>query len=210
MKLKKTTAVATLAIVLFIFLSQGCATLQQIGQVFANLQRLKFKLENVSGFTLAGITIGDKRRLGDFSIQDAASLLLGFRSRSLPARFTLNVAAINPNTGSGGTGQTVSTLTRFSWRLLIDDQPTIEGDIEKPIEIPGTGQSTIIPLAMEIDLYRFFAAGGYQNLIDLALALGGAEGRATRLALDAQPEVSTPLGPITYPGRIVIVDKEFR
>jgi hypothetical protein len=30
------------------------------------------------------------------------------------------------------------------------------------------------------------------------------------VALDAQPSVSTPLGDITYPERIIIASKEFR
>jgi hypothetical protein len=33
---------------------------------------------------------------------------------------------------------------------------------------------------------------------------------AARIAFDAQPTVTAPLGGITYPGRITIVDQEFR
>ncbi len=116
----------------------------------------------------------------------------------------------NPNDGSGGTTRTVSTLTRFDWRLLIDDQPTVSGGIDKPLEIPGTGQTTVIPLRLELDLYEFFGSHGYDDLLNLALALGGRHGDISRVALDALPSVSTPLGDITYPERITIVSKEFR
>jgi hypothetical protein len=120
------------------------------------------------------------------------------------------VEARNPNNGSGGSTRTISTLTRFDWRLLIDDQPTISGGIDKPLEIPGSGQSTIIPLRLELDLYEFFGNHGYDDLLNLALALGGKRGDISRVALDVQPSVSTPLGEITYPERITIVSKEFR
>ncbi len=62
-------------------------------------------------------------------------------------------------------------------RRLIDDKPTITGNMDSPVEIPGTGQESVIP---------------------------------SRLSLDAQPTVSMPLGPITYPGRATIISAEFR
>ena len=95
-------------------------------------------------------------------------------------------------------------------RLLIDGTPTVIGNIDQAIEIPGTGRNTVIPIRMTIDLYEFFAAKGYEGLLNLALALGGAERDPARVALDAQPTVTTPLGPIVYPGRITIIDAEFR
>jgi hypothetical protein len=47
-------------------------------------------------------------------------------------------------------------------------------------------------------------------LYELALAVGGANQDGSRLSLDAQPRVSTPYGTITYPGRLTIVNAEFR
>lgn len=197
-------------IILSVFLLQGCATLNEIFRTLTNLKQLQFRLEGIGDFSLAGIRISEKSQLRDFSVADGIQLLASFRSRRLPARFLLNVEALNPNDGSGGSTRTISTLTRFDWRLLIDDQPTISGGIDKPLEIPGTGQSTIILLRLELDLYEFFGNHGYDDLLNLALALGGQRGDISRVALDAQPSVSTPLGDITYPERITIVSKEFR
>ena len=177
---------------------------------FANLKRLKFRLGAISDFTLAGVEIGHISRLENFNIADGMQLLAAFRNRRLPARFLLNVEARNPNDGTGGTPRTVSTLTRFDWRLLIDDKSTISGGIDSPLEIPGTGQISTIPLRLEMDLYEFFGQRGYRDLLNLALALGGRGGDLSRVALDAQPGVSTPFGDITYPDRITIVSKEFR
>ena len=63
---------------------------------------------------------------------------------------------------------------------------------------------------MSIDLYEFFGNKGYEGLLNIALALGGMRRDPTRIALDAQPQVSTPLGPIVYPGRLTIISREFR
>jgi hypothetical protein len=198
------------AFMLSLFLLQGCATLGEIARSLTNLQRLKFRLEGIGNFSLAGVRIDRKSQLRDFTIADGIQLLAAFRGKRLPASFVLNVEARNPNDGSGGSTKTISTLTRFDWRLLIDDQPTISGGIDKPLEIPGSGQSTIIPLRLELDLIEFFGDHGYEDLLNLALALGGKSGDISRVALDAQPSVSTPLGEITYPERVTIVSKEFR
>lgn len=188
----------------------GCATLTEMAGALSNLQRLKFRVAGVSGFTVANISLSGKQQITDFGLMDGINLLAGYNRKKLPAGFTLNIKALNPNDGTGGSPQTTSTLTSFEWRLLIDDKPTVSGNIEKPIEIPGTGQSAVIPLEINLDLMEFFGEKGYNDLLNLALALGGAQSDISRLAIDAQPRVSTPLGEITYPGRIIIVSKEYR
>jgi len=115
-----------------VLLFQGCATLGEIARTLTSLKNLQFRLDDISDFSLAGIGIGPKSQLGDFTLADGIQLLAAFRNRRLPASFLLNVEARNPNDGTGGSTRTVSTLTRFDWRLLIDDRPTISGGIDKP------------------------------------------------------------------------------
>lgn len=196
-------------ILLSITMLWSCASINKITQTLTNLQRLQFKLQNVNGFTLSGVNLSNKKSISDFSITDGLKLTQAFTGKSLPSRFVVNVEAKNPNDGTGGSKLTSATLTSFDWQLYIDDVPTIKGNIDKPIEVPGTGQSTIIPIAIDIDLYKFFKERGYQDLINLALAIGGVDGSAARLKLDAKPTVQTDFGPIEYPGRITIVDKQF-
>ncbi len=185
----------------------SCTVLQNMGQAVTNLARTKFKLDGLSGFTLLGIPLSGKQSI---SIEDGLKLLPAFRDKSFPASFNLNVAAINPNDSTGGAPGATATLRNFAWTLLIDSVQTISGDIAQPVSIPGTGQTVIIPLQMNLDLYKFFADKGYQGLLNLALALGGANPQLKRVQLQAQPTIDTRLGPITYPGKITIVDSEFR
>ena len=188
----------------------SCKQLTDIQRAITNLSRCQFKLSSVDNFELMGVRLSSKRSVSDFSLTEGARLAAGFASGSFPARFTLNVAARNPNDGSGGTAQTAATLTSFAWTLILDDKTTIRGNIENPIEIPGTGQQTIIPLTMDLDLAKFFKDKGYESVANLALALGGVQGSPARVTLRAKPTISTPLGNITYPGEIDIIDKEFR
>lgn len=206
-KKSKVLLIPALSVMLLL---QGCAVMNEIAGTFASLKRLQFRLGAISDFTLAGIRVSRISSLESFTVADGLRLLAAFRNRSLPARFLLQVEARNPNDGTGGSPRTVSTLTRFDWRLLIDDRPTISGGIDAPLEIPGTGDVSFIPLGIELDLYEFFGHKGYEDILRLALALGGQDNDITRVALDAQPGVSTPFGEITYPDRITIISREFR
>jgi hypothetical protein len=206
---RKTIALAVLAASCLLLL-QSCAMLQDMATALTNLQRLRFKLGAVNDFRLLGISLSGKSRLNQFSVLDGVRLLNAFRTKSLMADFVLNVLAVNPNDGTGGSPKTVSTLSSLECRLLIDNVPTVSGNIERAVEIPGTGQESIIPIRLSLDLFQFFANKQYEDIINLALAVGGANQDGSRLSLDAQPRVSTPYGTITYPGRLTIVNAEFR
>lgn len=188
---------------------EGCKQFSDLTKTFTNLKRLQFKLTSVSDMSLSGVNISRVKGVKDLSTMDVIKLTGNVAQKRLPADFTLNVAASNPNDGTGGSTQTSSTLTSLNWRLYIDETETVRGDINSPIKVPGTGSSVNIPLGISLDLYKFFGSQGYDKLLNLALAIGGAGSSPARLKLDAQPTVTTPFGPISYPGRITIVDKEW-
>jgi len=189
---------------------QSCATLDQMASVIASLQRLRFKLSGVRDFRLLGLDISGKSKLSEFSAMDALRMVESYRSKKLPVDFVVDVLAVNPNDGTGGTRRTTSTLTGLECRLLIDSKPTVTGNIDSPVEIPGTGQESVIPIRISLDLLEFFGDKRYEDLLQLALAIGGRSRSPSRLSFDAQPTVSTPIGPMTYPGRITIISTEFR
>ena len=178
-------------------------------QTLTNLSRLQFKLGNVNNFTIGGVNISGKSKFQDFSALEIINLTSTLTSGKFPVSFVLNVDAKNPNDGTGGYPKTNATLQSFAWRLKIDDKQTISGDIGNPLTVPGTGESIAIPLTMEMDLLNFFNNNGLESLINLALALGGQQGSSSRLTLLAKPTVSTPIGNISYPGELTIVDSRF-
>ncbi|MDZ4744632.1 MAG: hypothetical protein SGJ05_01370 [bacterium] len=197
-------------LILAVGLLTACSTVSDITNALSSISRLQFKLGNVNNFRLAGVDVSRISDPSKLSISDGIALGHAFAKRSLVASFTLNVDAKNPNTGVSGTRQTLVTLNDLDWRMLIDDKQTISGHLGRPFDIPGSGQTVPVPLDMSLDLYSFFADKGYEGILNLALAIGGQQGSAARIKLDAMPTVGTPFGPIVYPNRIVIVDKEFR
>lgn len=194
-----------------VFMLFGCAQVKQISEALTNLQRLQFRLGRVHDFRLAGVDLSTKASVSDFSpVGDGLKLLDAFRSKTLPSEFILELEVRNPNDGTQGSSSVPATLAGLEFRLLIDDQPTVSGQLDREVEIPATGKITIVPIRISLDLYEFFGNRGYDQVINLALALGGKNGSSSRLKLDAKPSVRTKFGLLTYPGRITIVDREFR
>jgi hypothetical protein len=196
------------ALIAFVHLS-GCAALQQMQDALANLRRLQFKLDSVAPGALAGVDLSKINEPANITLQDGLKLASAFSQKSLLLSWTLNVAAKNPNDGTGGSPQRTATLSSLAWTLKIDETETISGDISQPIDIPGTGQVAIIPLEMSLDLYTFFGERGYKEVLNLALAIAGKKGSAARLTLAAVPTISVAGKNLEYPGELNIVDKEF-
>lgn len=178
-------------------------------ETMVNLSRIKFKLGDVNNFTVNGINLSNKKSLSDFNAIEMLKLTDVFISGKMPASFTLNVEAKNPNDGTGGYPKTNATIKSFPWKLEIDNVETINGNISNPVSVPGTGEVTNIPLTMNIDLVKFFKDKGLENVLNLALTLGGQQGSSSKLSLYATPTVSSPIGDIKYPGELKIVDQSF-
>lgn len=192
-------------IIFLVLLNINCSIFQTI----SNLERLKFRLGTVNNLTLNGIVIADKSKLSDFTAIDLLKLSSAFAQGSIPINFILYVEAINPNDGTGSYANTDATIKSFAWRLLLDNRETISGNIAQPIVVPGRGETTKIPLEINLDLMKFFKDKNYESLINLALNLGGYGGSASKITLYAKPVISTLIGDLTYPQELKIVDFEF-
>lgn len=174
-----------------------------------NVSRLKFKLGKVDNFLLNGVSISDKKKFEDFNPIELLKISSAIARGELPVSFTLNVDAVNPNDGTSGYPRTNITLRSFPWRLLINNKETINGNIQNELSVPGTGETTVIPLGINLDLIKFFKDKDLNSIVNLALNLGGYGGSSSNLALLAKPVLSSPLGNITYPDELKIVNIQY-
>jgi len=189
--------------------STGCQAVKDAVGALGSFQKLQFKLGDPTGFQLAGVDISKLSEPSRLGIMDGAKLLKAFNSKALPVSFDLNVIAKNPNDGSSTTKSTNLFIKKFAWTLSIDDRTTINGVTNKRLMIPGTGQTETFPITMSLDLMKFFGDKGYDDLLNLAFAIGGVSGSSSRLKLTAKVTVETPLGDVTYPNDLTIVNTEF-
>jgi LEA14-like dessication related protein len=178
-------------------------------QTAVNVSRLKFKLDKVNNYTVSGIPVEGKRSIKDFSPFELLRITGNITKRTFPVSFIVNVSAKNPNDSTGGYPRTDIILKSFPFKLYIDDKETIDGNIDSPVSIPGTGEIVNIPVRIDVDLFRFFSDKDYKQLINLVFAIAGSNGYSSSIKLYAHPTVTTPFGDITYPGDLKIVSKEF-
>lgn len=181
-----------LPLVLLVPLLAGCAALQEV----ANLRHLDFGIDGVRGATLAGVDLSGVRSYDDLGALEGARIAAALTRGEAPLAFTLLVGAENPAENA-----VQARLVKLDWTLLLDGTETVSGVFNEERLIPP-GERAELPIALELDLVRFFGRNA-RDLVDLALALSG-EGHA-EVALRARPSVTTPLGPIAYPGELTIV-----
>ena len=139
----------------------GCSAYETI----VNLSRLKFRIDSIDNLELAGIPLKNKLSINDFSTLETMKLSTAFVRNTLPLTFTINVDAKNPNDGTGGYPRTNATIVSFPWRLFLDDKQTVTGNIGSEVAVPGSGETTKIPLKVTIDLVQFFKDKGYQGIL---------------------------------------------
>ncbi len=189
--------------------SEGCSSLSALGAL-TDIQHLQFKLGDVNNYRVDNIDISRLSEPSQIPPLDLARLGTSIARKSLPVSFRLNVLAKNPNDGAGRTQPTPLYLNRMEWTLVINDRTTITGVVNKELEIPGNGQTTTIPLDIQLDLFKFFNDKGLNDLLDLAFAMGGAKGSSANLQLLAKVAVRiSGVGVIEYPNQLTIVNHSF-
>ena len=197
---------------LLIMIIAGCNVINSILNTVSDLKNIEFKLGTVNNFHLANVNISDKRSISDVSVTDVLKLTQAVKNKSLPTNFTLNVLAKNPNTKNANSKQSNldAVMSNFDWILFIDNNETISGRVNTPVTIPQGGKTETIGVIIGLDLMKFFGNKGYDDIINLAMAIGGVNGSSSRLMLKIKPSISIAGFPISYPNYITVVDKEFR
>jgi hypothetical protein len=196
-----------ISIILFLLaLIIGCG----VYDTMVNISRLKFKLESVNDFKVAGIGINKKSKLEDFNTMDVLKLTQRLANNELPVSFRLNVEAKNPNSEGGMLSDPSIKIKSFPWTLYIEDKETINGNIDSPLVVPGKGESRIIGLNVEFNFLKFIRDKNLEKVANIILNIGGAKGSPSSLKLIAEPVLDTPAGEMKYPEPLTIISKEFR
>lgn len=187
---------------------QGCSLLKDL----SSMRNVEFRIGSISSVNIGGVSVLNKKKLTDFSVGETISIASQVASKSLPLSLTVHLEARNPNEGSDNavTNNSIATLQSLEWRLLIDDVPTIEGVVNGPIAIPAGGSTITIPISTELELFTFFQERGYAGMAKLAFVLANPGESTVSVKIDAKPMIKTFLGMMSYPGRITIIEKEFK
>lgn len=193
--LKKSTYAFTLVLLTLGLLVAvpACQTLSQM----SNLRKVQFGIDRVTDASLAGVDLDSLRSYEDLSSAEMARVLQSAVERRAPMAFTLHLNAENPEENDAP-----ARLVEMDWTLLLDDTETISGTFNQDVRL-APGDPVTVPIDMELDLFNFFERSS-RDLVELALAVAGVNGRSTKIKLRATPVVETVIGRIRYPQPITI------
>ena len=159
-----------------------------------------FSLGGTQNGRLAGVSLERIASYRDLTAGDVGRIALALSRNDLPLEFQLMVRAENP-----ASNRTTATMVRLAWTLLLDGKETISGALDSSLALRA-GETVAIPLQMRLNLREFFG-GNAESLVNLAANIAGLRSDPTRVTVRAVPTINTPIGPISYPSPITIVNE---
>lgn len=175
----------------------GCESLGAL----AALQRVEMSFDRVSDGELAGVDLARYRSFSEIPPQDLLRIGLAYRQGELPLSFTAHVGARNPESNA-----VTARLERLGWTLRLNGREALNGIVDQPVVLPA-GQRVDVPISVRVDLLDLYS-DNRDDLVQLAMRLLGQGGDPQNVELSVRPTISTPLGPIQYPGDIVLTRRD--
>jgi hypothetical protein len=171
----------------------GCATLREA----AALRRVEFRLDRVSDAEVVRIRLDPLPSYRDLTASQIARLGLAVAAKNVPISFTVHLEGRNPDSN-----QITAKLIALAWSYRVDDREILAGSVDQPLRFPP-GQPVDVPIAIQLNLYRFFS-GDARALFETAAALSGHAAGLHDVELSLTPRIDTPIGPMSYPTPITI------
>lgn len=183
-----------LLILVFVCIT-SCDVVKQ-AQKAGNMLNCKFRMKSVENLRLSGINVQNISSLANLNVTDIAQLTAAATSSSLPLQFNLNLEGKNPNSTTAG-------LNGFDYILSIDNIEMTRGAVTKKVNI-GAGQTSIIPMQMNIDLKKVLSGQAVNSILNFAMNLAGTGNKPTRFSMKIKPTIKIGDYPIQLPDYITI------
>ncbi len=181
----------------------GCS----VYKTLANLSYVKFRLKDISNFSILNINISDKSGLKDLNFAEIAKLTSATALDELPVSFTLQIEAKNSNKDAYET--TDISITSFPFTLYYDNKEILKGDIDKPIVVPGKNKIVRFPIRVQFDLLKVFNNLSLDEIAGIVFELGGKNRNLKSVKIKAEPALTLP-GGFVYRQAVTIDSEMFR
>lgn len=177
----------------------GCGINRQAQQIKA-LEKCTYRITSADQITVGGADVKKMIENQDINIASLPGLALGLLRKDIPLRARLNLEVKNP-TGDD------AAINQFEYKILINRQELATGFVNQEVSV-GAGQSTIVPVDMEVNVYPFVSNSKVMGEISDFIK-GGKNGSEKKgiLTLMIKPSIKVGNTLVKYPGFITI-DKE--
>jgi hypothetical protein len=178
----------------------SCSINKQAQQIKA-LEKCRYKITSADQVTLGGADVKKMIINQDINLASLPGLALGLLRKDVPLRARLNLEVQNP-TGDD------AAINEFEYKILINKQELATGFINQALNV-AAGQSTTVPVDMEVNVYPFISNSKVMGEISDFLKSGknGGPEKKGILTLKIRPSIKVGNTLVKYPGFITI-DKE--
>ena len=178
------------ALILFPLLFASCNLQKQI-TALANMAKCTYKIDNLTGMTLANVNVQGKSSLAQLNLSDATKLATAYLGGTMPLSMTLNMAVKNPN-------KEPAAMNKLKYILALDGQNLTNGTIPNSFAVEANSTNTL-PIQVNVDLKQVLAGKSKEEILNLILALSGQSQKPTKLGLSIKPTFNIAGQAIEYP-----------
>ncbi len=189
-------------LVLLVTLLSACS----VYKTLANISYVKFKIKDITNFSVLGINISHKSGLKDLSFGEIAKLTAATTRDELPVVFTIDIEAKNSN--KNAYEATDVKISSFPFTLYYNDKELISGNIDNPVSVPGKNQTIVFPVKIGFDVLKVFNNMPLEDIAGLLFDLGGKNKNLDAIKIKATPVLMLP-GGFTYKQSVTIDSKMF-
>lgn len=149
---------------------------------YLNMINCKYKLDNVTNPSWAGIDLANIQNVSDLSITDLANVASAIYNQDFDFKFDLNVLARNET-------DSPASVMGFDYIFMLDEEEFSRGEnsMEK-ITISSNGGEAIIPITMNLNIKDFITGNNIQNLLNLVTNITNySEGKESNVKVQISP-----------------------
>jgi len=183
-------------LLLLIPIAFASCNLQKQFTALANMTKCSYKVDNLTGMTMAGVNLQGKSSISQLNLNDAAKLASAYLGGSMPLSMTLNMAVKNPN-------KEPAAMNKLKYMLAIDGQKLTNGTISNSFAVDGNSTNTL-PIQVYVDLKQVLAGKSKEEILNLVLALSGQSQKPTKLGLSIRPTFNIAGQAIEYPNYFTV------
>ncbi|MBC7567924.1 MAG: hypothetical protein H7223_13280 [Pedobacter sp.] len=178
----------------------GCGINKQAQQIRA-LEKCTYRITSADEITIGGTDVKKLFAGQEFNLASLPGLAFGLLRQDVPLKARLNLEVKN-------TSGEDAAINQFEYKILINNADLAEGIVNQEVNV-ASGQSTIVPVNMIVNLYPFVSNNKVMNQIAEFVKAGkdGGPEKKGLLTLKIRPSIKVGNTLVKYPGFITI-DKE--
>lgn len=177
-----------------VFFITACGIKEQADQLKA-FEKCTYELVSADSVYVAGTDVKKLISGKGLNLQQAPKIAFAYFQQKIPVKGTLQLKVVNP-------GNEEAAINQFEYKILIENIELLSGSIDKHLSIAPNGDSVIVPLKIDKDVYPILSDAANQRAINEFLT--SATERKLTLQFKIKPSFILGKEIVQYPDYITV------